>query len=252
MIYGFYRSAAGMMTSTHNVDVIANNLANVETTGFRRQMAIFEQMNPQGEIDRHMPHDPFLNRIGSGPATADSVYDMTGGGLENTSNPLDVALVGDGYLAVRSADGQTRLTRNGEMLIDQQGFLRLATDDAPLVLNAGREPIRIESSEGLNVSKDGEISNITGPVARLGVFSVPEPKQLKPIGQTLLHVPASMNMTPASATVMSGYLERSNVDPASEITRLMQAQRQLEANANMLRYQDQATSRLVTDVGKIG
>ncbi len=255
MIYGMYRSAAGIITSSHATDVIANNLANVETNGFKRQMATFGQMKPQGQVDHPSTGNPFYDQIGSGPMTAPSAYDFAAGGLESTGNTLDLAVLGEGYFAVEGQDGSPKLTRNGEFMLDREGYLRLATEQSPRVLDVNKEPIRLEdeSAQSITVSKDGELSNRLGPLAQIGVFKVDNPKVLQPIGQTLFQPPRAMPIRPTeSVSVLSGALERSNVDPALEMTRLMQAQRQLEANANMIRYQDQATAKLVTDVGRIG
>jgi flagellar basal body rod protein FlgG len=88
-------------------------------------------------------------------------------------------------------------------------------------------------------------------VARIGLFSVPEPKKLRKMGGSLLDN-GRQKLQSGGGALRQGYLERSNVEPAVELTQLMDAQRQLEANANMIRFQDQMLSRLVNDVGKIG
>jgi flagellar basal-body rod protein FlgG len=90
-------------------------------------------------------------------------------------------------------------------------------------------------------------------LGKLGLFNVADESKLRPVGGTLMKAPKSMSLTSgdASGQIESGYLEKSNVDPAVEMTKLMEAQRLLEANANMIRYQDQSLGRLVNDLGKI-
>ncbi|MFT3785328.1 MAG: flagellar hook basal-body protein [Tepidisphaeraceae bacterium] len=181
---------------------------------------------------------------------------MTEGTLEQTDKPLDLALTGDGYLAVRDMKGRVQLTRSGNLQIKPDGSLTLGTMNAEPVLDEQQQPIRLDmtgaTADQLHVSEDGSISKDGIQLAKVGVFTIADPRQLRPSGGTLLKVPGSVNLQLGTASVQSGYLERSNVDPAIELTRLMETQRQLEANANMIRYQDQSLASLVNNVGKIG
>jgi flagellar basal-body rod protein FlgF len=258
MIYGLYLSATGVVTSNHQTDVIANNLANAESTGFKRQMVSFTERLPESKEDpgARTFGNPMLDRIGGGQLVAPSAFDLTQGGLEQSDNPLDLAITGNGYFAVQDASGQTKLTRNGAFMRDRNGFLVLGTDGAQKVLNPNGEPIQIPATVPENKIRVGGDGTITGTndviLNRIGVYTVPDPKMLRPIGGSLLQVPRSVALQEAeTARVNGGYLERSNVDPAIELTSLMQSQRLMEANANMIRYQDQTLGTLVTQVGRI-
>ena len=127
MIYGFYLSAAGMQSQSHRLDVIANNMANVDTTGFKRDVAIFQARRPEAETaPRGLQfRNPILDRLGGGTFVAPSVTQFTEGQLETTSRDLDVYLKGPGFLAVRDVDGQTRYTRDGRLTVNDSGFLTL-------------------------------------------------------------------------------------------------------------------------------
>jgi flagellar basal body rod protein FlgG len=104
-----------------------------------------------------------------------------------------------------------------------------------------------------NVGADGTIVQGKQPVGRIGVFDAPDPSRLTKHGGTLLDYPQADKLQLSSTVqVRGGFVERSNVDPAVELSQLMNAQRELEANANMIRYQDQTLSRLVNDVAKVG
>jgi flagellar basal-body rod protein FlgF len=257
--YGLYLSATGVMTSSHSVDVIANNLANAETSGFKRQLAIFQQRDPEAVEDPSTRDqgDRFFDTVGGGQLLAPSNFDQSAGDPEQTDRNLDLLINGGGYFMVQDAKGQTRLTRNGNFMADRKGNLVLSSDATTHVLDQQRKPITIDPSINpgeiavsdngtLNVGKDQS-------VGKIGLFDVADPSLLRPVGGTLFKVPASVRVTDATAAqVQSGFLERSNVDPAMELTRMMEAQRTLEANANMIRYQDQSMGRLVTDVGRIG
>lgn len=256
MIYGLWLSATGVMTSSHQVDVIANNLANVETSGFRRQLATFRERAAEAREDpADAPGDRFFDGVGGGQLISPSSYDTTQGTLEDTGNNLDCAVNGDGYFMVRDAKGAQRLTRNGNFRVAPDGRLVLATDQSATVLDAARQPIKFDAdvpSQSLTVGHDGTVQFENQKLGQIGLFDVPDPSQLRPTGDTLLKAPPSAALTPAkSGSIESGFLERSNVDPALEMTKLMEAQRTLEANANMIRYQDQSLGRLVNDLGKV-
>ena len=139
-------------------------------------------------------------------------------------------------------------------MLDRSGNLILAGGDGKqLVLDHQQKPIRLDPTTApeLSIGEDGQISYRGTPLARVGLFDVPNPQSLTKRGGTLLAYPDPNKLTTAAGTVRSQFLERANVDPTLELTQLMEAQRQLEANANMIRYQDQTLGRLVNDVGKI-
>lgn len=255
MIYGLWLSATGVQTSSHQVDVIANNLANAETSGFKRQLATFRERAPEAREDpAEAGGDRFFDGLGGGQLLSPSAFDVSQGTLEQTDNNLDCAVNGSGYFAVRDAKGNDRLTRNGNFLADREGNLVLATDPATRVLDDQREPIRFEAdvaSKRIEVGRDGTMRLGQQTLGKLGLFNVADESKLRPVGGTLMKPPASMAIEPYAGQVEAGYLERSNVDPAVELTRLMEAQRTLEANANMIRYQDQTLGRLVNDIGKV-
>jgi len=280
MIYGLYLSAAGVVTSSYRQDVIANNLANSETVGFKKDLSLFRQRLTEAQSRRlpapqpgafptndspdAFPGDapsfpapfpgvtnPLLEPLGGGTFAHPTVIDSSQGELEPTGSPLDVAIEGRGYFAVDES-GETRLTRNGQFAVDHQGNLILSNRDGAKVLDTHRRPIQLEPTGGVTVSSDGTVCQHGQPVAQLGVFDVADASQLVKQGATLLR-PGNQELTAAtSATLHSESVERANVDPATELAALMDTQRQLEANANMIRYQDQTLSKLVNEVGKIG
>jgi flagellar basal body rod protein FlgG len=248
-------SATGVMTNSHQVDVIANNLANAETNGFKRQLATFRERAPEGKEDP-VPNigDRFFDNVGGGQLLSPSAFDVSQGSLEETNKNLDLAVNGGGYFLVKDAKGQERLTRNGNFMADREGNIVLASDAKVQLLDTERQPMRIDPSvpaEAVEVGKDGTVAHGTQTFGRVGLFNVADEKLLRPVGGTLMKAPASVAVTPYEGQIESGYLERSNVDPAIELTKLMEAQRMLDANANMIRYQDQSMSRLVNDVGRV-
>lgn len=268
MIYGLYLSSSGIIASSHKQDVIANNLANAETSGFKRDVPQFQQRLSEAEQRRAAGasrgwSDSNLDNIGGGLYVLPSQPDLSQGTMENTGAPLDVAIDGEGYFAVRSGgtsgastgmeSSPTLLTRNGQFMVDRKGYLVLGSQEGPRVLDVKKQPIHMDPEGGtaISVSKDGTITQGKANVGRIGVFQVAEPDKLVKQGGTIMSYADSAGVKQVDTPVRGETIERSNVDPTSELTELMKSQRMLEANANMIRYQDQTLQRLVNDVGKI-
>lgn len=251
MLYGLYISAAGVITSSHKQDVVANNLANSESVGFKRDVASFrERLTEAQERGRPGLSNPMLEALGGGIFCDPSLIDTRQGELEPTGNAMDVAIEGDGYFAVQDK-GQSRLTRNGQFTVDRQGRLVIANGQGHAVLDPKGNPIKLQPGLPTAIAGDGTITQGGQPVGRVGLFDVADRTQLLKQGGTLMSHP-NQELRPATGTLRSEFVERANVDPASELAELMETQRQLEANANMIRYQDQTLGRLVNEVGKIG
>lgn len=252
MNYGLYLSATGIVTNTHRQDVIANNLANSQTSGFRRQLAIVMPRPPESqESGGRRLGDPKLDMIGGGQLMAPSAFDFGQGNLETTGGQLDIAADGEGFFGVQTRNG-FHLTRNGQLTIDNEGFLALVGTDRARVTDRLQNPINLRGLEqaDLQIQPDGTITYRNEVAGTVGMFAMRDTSQLRPVGDTLLKPFGDVQRI--ATNLIPATVERSNVDPAVELVRLLDAQRQLEANANMLRYQDQTLGRLVNDVGRIG
>ena len=253
MIYGLYLSATGMVTNSHQQDVIANNLANSDTNGFKRSMAMLEARRVEAQVTRARGDShALLDNLGGGQLLAPTYVDFTQGPIEQTGNPLDTAMSGEGFLAVKDGQGEDRLTRAGALMLDREGHL--ITAQGHQVLDRNRQPIVMENvpQRELSIGSHGEIRRGQETLANIGLFESSDPKNLRPVGENLLALTGDARMIPARGQLLGGMLEQSNVDPATELTRLMETQRLLEANANMIKYQDTTLSKLVNEVGKIG
>ncbi len=255
MNYGLYLSAAGVLTNSYRQDVIANNLANAETVGFKRDVPLFRQRMTASQESRQGPRngsDPTLENIGGGLFASPVSVDTTAGDMEQTFDPKTVAIQGEGFLGVRDGN-DVRLTRDGRLAVDREGNL-VSAISGHAGLDVTGQPIHLDSSQPIAIGGDGTVTQSGKSVGRLGLFKVDDPRQLRKRGGTLLSYPGldAKRLTAATGTFRSEFVERSNVEPATELTALMDAQRQLEANANMIRIQDQMLSRLVNDVGKVG
>ncbi len=250
MNYGLYLSAMGVLANSQRQDVIANNLANSETVGFKKDLALFQEQRTEAQIrGRRGESNDLLEPLGGGLVPSGTTLDLSQGPMETTGNPLDVAILGDGYFAVRHGD-RLMLSRAGKFQLDRNGIL--TTDAGHAVLSDKMNSITLAAGP-VNIGKDGTITQKGLTVGKLGVFSVPDPKLLMKRGANLMSYPdLERNLKSSDAQLKNEALEQSNSEATTELAALMDAQRQLEANANMIRYQDQMLNRLVNDVAKIG
>jgi flagellar basal body rod protein FlgG len=135
-------------------------------------------------------------------------------------------------------------------MVDHAGYVVTAGSNPRRLLDQARNPIRLINTETPLVAQDGVITQGAEFVAQVGVFKVDNPSRLvKSEGSTLL--PGQAKLTRADTTIRAQFVEHANIDPTVELTALMQTQRELEANANMIRYQDQMLAKAVNEVGKI-
>jgi flagellar basal-body rod protein FlgG len=254
MLYGLYASATGVMTNSYRQDVIANNLANSETNGFKKDLAMFRQRPTAAEEDpsRRNWSDPLLEKLGGGIFAEPTQLDMRQGPLEVTGNTTDAAIDGSGFFVVADHD-QKRLTRNGQFLLDKDGNLITAGGRNLKVLDADGNPIKLDSKliGSTTIGPDGSIKQGDNLKAKLAVVDVPDPAKLANEGGTMLSYPDMTQLQPAAGVVRGQTVENANVNPATELTSLMEAQRELEANANMIHYQDETLDKLVNTVGRI-
>jgi flagellar basal-body rod protein FlgG len=246
-------AATGMAAQQLNVEVISNNIANMNTVGFKRQRAEFQDLIYQDmEKAGAQSSDagtvvPTGIQIGSGVKTG-SVYRITAqGSMTQTSNKLDVAIQGRGYLQVQLPTGETAYTRAGNLSVNNTGMI--VTDQGYPVLPQVTVPpdatdIIISSAGQVQVSQPGSTSPNQIGQLQLATF-VNEPG-LEAMGDNLFQVsgasgPAVVGSpgTPGFGTLLQGYTEASNVDSVTEITALISAQRAYEMNSKVISTADQ-------------
>lgn len=204
------------------MDMVANNIANMDTTGYKSQHPQFKEY-----ISRAEPAQPLA--MVEDYAEYKNFKDGT---LTATENPLDIALVGNGFLGVRGVDGQDYYTRNGRMQTNRNN--QLVTTSGEVVLGQGGQPITIPDGENkIMISPDGVISGSQGQIARLKIVSFADPQQLVSAGSSLFKGGGS-EVIDTETKVQQGFLEGSNVNPIFEMTEMMSVQRAYESVARML------------------
>ncbi len=249
MLRGIYAAATGMVAETQRQEVIANNLANADTTGFKRLMAVSRTLGDR-ELrvwgDRTVREGEVVGPLGLGAAVAGTATAFTQGGLRFTGNALDLALVGDGFFAVQTAGGQERYTRDGAFLIDRDGYLvtvngdRVVGDNGPMRPGQGK----------VSVAADGTVS-VDGTVkGKLKIAAFADNGSLERTGHNLWAAPAGTTAQASKATVRSGYLELANVQAVREMVDLIAVMRAYEANQKVIAAHDQALGQAVTQIAK--
>src|SRR5256885_4918666 len=191
MNYGLYLSATGVLANTYRQDVIANNLANSETVGFKRHLATFQERPTESATEgRPDLSDPMLDHIGGGFLVSPTQVDTTQGEMETTGNNLDAAIFGQGYFAVDD-HGKTQLTRAGQFMLNRDGDLIMTNGNGQRVRDVDGKPIQLPGliAAKLEIGSDGQITHEGKPVARLGLFDVPDPSKLIKKGQSLFDYP---------------------------------------------------------------
>jgi flagellar basal-body rod protein FlgG len=251
MLRAFSTSATGMAAQQTMVDVIANNLANINTTGFKRSQVAFQdllyiKLKYAGAEVASGIKSPTGQEIGSGVRTAATVRVFSRGELQSTNKPLDIAISGEGFLQVSMPNGETRYTRDGSLQRNADG---------ELVTIAGYriEPaISIPTDAfSIDIGKDGSvnISDASGTQSVVGTIELarfPNPSGLTAEGDNLLaKTEASGTAITGTAgdngfgIIQSGFLEKSNVQMISELVNLITAQRAYETNSRAIRAGDE-------------
>ncbi|UTW54181.1 flagellar basal-body rod protein FlgG [Kordiimonas sp. SCSIO 12610] len=249
-------AATGMLAQQLNVDTISNNIANLNTTGFKRQRAEFQDLLYEN-IERAGSNSsdagttlPSGIQVGVGVRAAGIYRIDEQGSLENTGNTFDIAINGNGFFRIQLPDGQDAYTRAGSFQIDQNG--QLVTPQGFIVQPQITIP---QEARDISVNEQGEVSfSLAGQVqpsvaGQLDLAIFPNSVGLEAIGGNLLletQASGAANIaTPGTqgfGTVLQGFLERSNVNAVSEITALISAQRAYELNSQVIQTADEMLS----------
>ncbi len=256
MNYGLYISAAGLRAQDARQSVIANNIANANTAGFKRDLVMMRSRANAVDEDPAMARYrlPVLENQGGGVNAVGGGIDLTQGHFNSTGNPTDLALDGKGFFTIQGADGQKLLTRDGSFQLNQDGRL-VTANGGYAVLNDGGSPIVLDPKMGITVGSQGEImqrDSLAGGGAKLGIVNVSDPRQIIKLGRNLMTVrnPDALTAVPPQTVVLQGHLEDSDVDPTTEMVNMISGMRAFEANAKMISYADTAMSELNT-VGRV-
>ncbi|MBV9850809.1 MAG: flagellar basal-body rod protein FlgF [Armatimonadetes bacterium] len=238
-----------MLANEAAQDAIAQNLANAGTTGYKRDLPQFQSF-PETLLRRVTgAAGPSVGGLGPGAGLSALATDFSGGALQQTGNPLDVALTGDAYLAVQTPQG-VRYSRDGALTRDAQGLLVQANGQGAVLDQSGR-PISLPArAKDITISPRGDVRADGVSVGQLQLVSVTRTTGASKQGDNLF---AQASAAPAGpdATVHQGYLEASNVNVVQEMVAMIAVQRAYETDQKMVQAEDDATNKAVNDVPKV-
>lgn len=273
MIRGLYTAASGMMTMLAKNDSLANNLANINTPGFKQGITIFkafaplvmEKISAEGTKGTSSPQG--LGQISTGAAMQTVAVDFTQGQLQTTGNDFDVALRGSGFFEVERPDGQRCYTRDGSFQRDPDGFL--VTRNGDKVIGANDLPIQIKTdqmpfdqgldSNALNtnnlinfdVKPDGTLLHDEQPFNKLKIVDFENKQVLQRVGNSLFVDSGNAGVKEASCSVVQGALEGSNANAIRTMVDNIEGMRTYETLSRIIQKGSDTLQKAVNEVGKV-
>ena len=221
---GFYAAAAGLKAQTEALEVVAHNLANVNTPGFRGEHTTFQSLVALAQPSAQSPLNLATNNYG---VLEGAHLDLTPGNLAGTGNPLDVGIEGAGFFAVDTPQG-VRYTRNGNFQVASTGELVTAAGDKVLSDNPADNGVIRVPAGAVSISADGTLS-VNGAIAgKIRIVDFPPGTRLVAEGATLLSAPTGSEQPAQQSTVRQSALESSNVNAIAAVTGLISVQREAE------------------------
>ena len=248
MPYGMYISAEGAAAQAQRLAVIANNLANVDTAGFKQDVATFQSRFAEAiQQGQAQAGDQSVNDIGGGVKIIDVQTDHSVGQLKQTGNDLDLAISGNGFFHVRGEDGQQYLSRAGNFALDTQGRLVTQNGHRPVLDQAGGE-ILLNPELPYSISRDGFISQ-AGVIYALGLSQPQSLGELVKVGNNLFEPLGQVEPVPLSdRNIRQGFLEMSGANPVRQMMAMIETTRAFEANTRMIQNQDTMLGALISRV----
>ncbi|MDW7674562.1 MAG: flagellar basal-body rod protein FlgG [Bacillota bacterium] len=257
MLRALYSASSGMRAQQLNLDTISNNLANVNTNGFKKNRVDFQDLlyrtiQEPGLANTSGQMTPTGIQVGHGVRAAATPVDFTQGSLKETTNPLDLAIEGEGFFMVELPDSTIAYTRDGSFKMDAQGYL--VTNNGYYVLDEGLAPIYISEDpvKNIGVASDGMISvlfpgeDVPEEIAQIGMTRFPNPTGLDKVGKNLYRATEAAGWPvegiaeeEGMGSIVQGFLEMSNVQIVVEMVDMITAQRAYEINSKAITTSDE-------------
>lgn len=252
MVYGIYSSAAGLLANQYRQEVLANNLANVSTAGFKQDLTVIRERQPASRETLADPEwsDHTLAGLTGHVLVAPTTTSFEQGTVETTGNPLDAAIAGEGFFRVR-AGGMERYTRDGRFTLSPDGTLVTVAGNAEALDEAGR-PIRVPANPGgrVRIQANGEIRAGDRSFGRVAVVEFDDRSLLTKAGGNLLESRGA-KARPVEPTLQIGAIESSNVDPTRAMVSMIEVTRAYQMNATLVGLADQTLGRAVNEIARM-
>ncbi|WP_420861730.1 flagellar hook-basal body complex protein [Algirhabdus cladophorae] len=221
----------------HEMQSIANNIANAATTGYRREGVIFSEFVATPESG---PSVSMARMVGR------DIWDIQGG-LTQTGGTLDLGIEGDGYFVIQTPEGE-RLTRAGNFSTDAES--QLVTPDGYAVLDAGGAPVFIPQDAGsIAISRDGTVSVQGNPISQIGLVVPVDSGEMERQKGVMFNAPSG-TLPVENAQVLQGFVEKSNTNPVWEISRMIEVQRAYELGQSFLEKEDERVRKVLENMGR--
>lgn len=261
MLRGLYSAANAMRYREHEIDVVANNLANVSTDGYKQDRValrafgdlLTSRMNDYEEQPKSIPQG--ITPVGvmnlGGPITESEFIDFSPGTPVVTGNTLDLFLDGPGFFAIETQYG-TRYTRNGSFSLSDTG--EIVNQNGDRLLGTNTQPLRIVSPAPIEINENGEISQSGVPSGQINIVEFPDLSVIEKEGYNYFTTSDPDELPPLSArntAVEQGTLETSNVNAIESLVHLIVAQRAYEAAARAVDMFNESLSRVSGEIGRI-
>lgn len=248
MADGIYTALTGAVAQQQSLDVIANNVANVNTAGYRADRAAFSQFLAGAQRDPDA-----VSQLGQPGARVDHfvhvdavAHDYTDGALKLTGNPLDMALSGDGFFAIQTPQGE-RLTRSGSFVMGDGGVL--TTADGHPVLGTDDKPIHLPSDRNIHVEGDGTLKMDALVLGKLKLVRAEDPAQLEKESATWFKAAPNAQLANADVTVTQGHIEASNVNAVAGLNDMIAVSRSFDALQKVIESFQKIDERTARDLG---
>ena len=259
MVKGLYTAYTGLRNEQRRLDVIANNMANSNTTGYKKMGATSQSFDRELGIRVDDTSDAYLYKgigtVSLGVKIGETYTDFSQGGFRETGNPYDVALEGNGFFTISTTDKSgvehIRYTRDGSFTVTREGYL--VTKDGDFVLGANNQRIRIPGADTAEVSMDslGNIFANEVPVGQLQIVDFENYEALSLYGENMFEALPEAGMVAGAALTRQGYLETSNVNVINEMVSMITVTRAYETNQKMMQTIDSTLDKAVNQIGKV-
>jgi flagellar basal-body rod protein FlgF len=252
MIKGLYSAVSAMVMNATRQQVLTHNIANMETPGFKQILTTVNDFMQDQSVYVNGKNGSksmeYVGALGLGSQIGREFVDFEAGPMEQTENPLDLAIQGNGFFHVNTPEGE-RYTRDGRFLRDSDN--NLVTVEGYKVLDDAGQEIQLPDGE-VSVSSNGNITVNGQQVAQLGFGVFENPRD------ELQHTEGNLFSGPAESTsqdesrVVQGYLESSNANPSQVMTQLVEVARSYEAAQKLVQNQDELLGKTIASLGRIG